>query len=266
MNVLKRDEFKQYSIEMLKYIDDFCVKNNIVYFLHAGTLLGAVRHQGFIPWDDDVDICMTRDEYLKFENMFPRNDQKYELQSLKTIKNYIYPYAKVRRKDTIKISMDTRRAFNPEEGLDIDIFIIDGYCKVELIKKIHFKIQNTFFRKVYLRLLYVYRENSQNRRKMINAHVAAWLVNWFASIFSFKKSKTAGCMVGLYRGKLEEVPSECFKNEKKHKFEDNEFPIPVEANLVLTSLYGKDYMTPPPRNKRVSTHSSLVMWKNTRNY
>ena len=84
-------------LEMLEFIDDICKKNNIKYWLSSGTCLGAVRHGGFIPWDDDVDIEMMREDYLKFERVFKENE-KYVLQTSSTDFFYTQPFAKLRDK------------------------------------------------------------------------------------------------------------------------------------------------------------------------
>ena len=84
-------------LEMLKYIDGVCKKHNISYWLSSGTLLGAVRHGGFIPWDDDLDIEMLRKDYLKLVKVLGREiDSKYALQTHKTDTHYLYPFGKLR--------------------------------------------------------------------------------------------------------------------------------------------------------------------------
>ena len=84
MKKLTLDEVKKIQLEILAYIDSFCKKNNISYFINYGTLLGAVRHKGFIPWDDDIDISMDREHYNMFIEKFNQDSSKYKILSLDT--------------------------------------------------------------------------------------------------------------------------------------------------------------------------------------
>lgn len=263
-------EIFKYSLDMLKYIDTFCKQNDIRYFLHAGTLLGAVRHKGFIPWDDDVDICMPRKEFQRFLKLFHDTDL-YELQFYDRVKGYNLPYAKIRDKRTLRIDALTGEPYFPERGLDIDVFIIDGYSNNNMVRKIHFSIQNRLF-KEFMRAGTGISENDKSLKKILKRlyHVffkETWLaraVNSFAGFWNIEKVEYAGCMVGLYRQKIELAKSKSFQKSAIGTFEGANFPIPSDADDVLRSLYGPNYMTPPPPEKRISTHSSYIIWKENR--
>ena len=113
-------------LEMLKYIDGVCKKHNISYWLSSGTLLGAVRHGGFIPWDDDLDIEMLRKDYLKLIKVLGREiDSKYALQTHKTDIHYLYPFGKLRVLHSgIKETHDAD-IFYKYKGVYVDLFPLE---------------------------------------------------------------------------------------------------------------------------------------------
>lgn len=264
---LSKEEIFKYSLDMLEFVDSICKKNNIAYFLHAGTLLGAVRHKGFIPWDDDVDICMSRKQFKRLLKTF-QDTQQYELQFYDRTKGYDLPYAKIRDKRTLRVDEFTNKPYDPEKGLDIDIFIIDGYSNNIVLRKIHFAIQNRLF-KEFIRSGAKTTSNDNSVKKFLKQlyqaiftqSLMAKCVNFFAGFWNMEKVQYAGCMVGLYRHKIELAKSKSFLEVKEGEFEGRKFPIPGDADDVLKSIYGPDYMTPPPLEKRVSTHTSYVIWK-----
>lgn len=136
------EQQKKYLVEMLKYVDDICRKNSINYTLIGGSLIGVIRHKGFIPWDDDVDIGLTMDEYDKLITILKNeNNPKYKLFD-SDIEGYYYPYAKLVSQETIVIEKNLRTIKN--YGLFIDIFRYnytydEDYKRNKHYKKIKFK-------------------------------------------------------------------------------------------------------------------------------
>ena len=120
MKKLTLDEVKKIQLEILAYIDSFCKKNNISYFINYGTLLGAVRHKGFIPWDDDIDISMDREHYNMFIEKFNQDSSKYKILSLDTDKAYFNNFIKV--VDTTTKIVDNRNYKTFSCGVCFDIF------------------------------------------------------------------------------------------------------------------------------------------------
>ena len=94
MRRLSIEEAKQSELDILAFIDSFCKKNNIDYFINYGTLIGAIRHKGFIPWDDDIDISMTRENYERFIQLFKREQSKYKILTLNTDERYYNNFIK----------------------------------------------------------------------------------------------------------------------------------------------------------------------------
>ena len=96
------EELKEIQINILDYVDDFCKRHHIKYFLSGGTLIGAVRHKGYIPWDDDIDICMLRSDWERFVELFSKEkNTDYRVYSHLIEKSFVFPYAKVSYEKTI---------------------------------------------------------------------------------------------------------------------------------------------------------------------
>lgn len=132
-SILRRAQYRM--LEMLSFIDDVCVKNNIKYWIDSGTLLGARRHGGFIPWDDDVDICMPREDYVKFKDIMLHNNpsDEFVLQCHQTDNHYFATWDTLRDLKT-EMSGNGKRLENFKfRGLQIDIFLIDDRCNKQFL-------------------------------------------------------------------------------------------------------------------------------------
>ena len=136
MKELTIEELKQYQLGILKVVAEYCEGNEIKYWLDCGTLLGAVRHKGYIPWDDDIDIGMLREDYDKFIYSFNSSNERYKVYSIENNPDFYFPHAKVLDTDTVLYEPD-------ENGLklniNIDIFIYDNAPDDERLTKRMFK-------------------------------------------------------------------------------------------------------------------------------
>ena len=139
-----------YEVEMLKVFDKICTENGIKYWLSYGTLLGAVRHGGFIPWDDDLDVEMLREDYLKLEKVFKETD-KYVLQTHKNDKFYELPWAKMRDKNS-----QVYHSLYKYEGVFVDVFQLE-YTNERISK---------FARSVHHVLYYFYKRSKTNKSRL----------------------------------------------------------------------------------------------------
>lgn len=248
-NYLER--LQKIELEMLKIVADICENNNITYCLQGGTLLGAIRHNGFIPWDDDIDITMPRKDFEKFIDLCATElPGEYFLQSYKTDKLSYKPYAKVKKNGTVFLE-STDDVIPGHQGIFIDIFPLDSTAS-EFGKQV--KIKNGILKKVNNILMIKVGLHRRSPMKRIFAFVFPMK---FLQKLQQKLMQVAGRETDLYfvsMGGTLDVIKQTFPKDRyyppvKHKFEEYEFYIPSDADYYLSRVYGK-YMLLPPEEKR----------------
>lgn len=244
------------ELEMLKEVDRICKKNNINYSLDGGTLLGAIRHNGFIPWDDDADVVMLRSEYNKFYNACKNelNEELYFLQEYRTDPKYRWGYSKMRKKGTVFLREGQEHG-EWNQGVFIDIFVYDQVPDQYILRRIHlflcYCIRKGLYSEVgkknakylFLRLWY----------KLINLFPRSFWVNllhFLAKISNKKRTTLVRHMTYPYRNECRYgLPRECFDSYIEKNFEGHSFMVFEKFHLYLSTLYG-DYMELPPLEKR----------------
>jgi len=236
-----------------------CEKHNIDCFLVGGTLLGAIRHDGFIPWDDDLDIGLRRQDYEKFLKVCPEELQHpFVLTETRLEKNYGHPYAKVRIKDTVFYEAGYPQDI--ERGIFVDVFPIDRIPDNRLGRKWQAKWCSIWRIVLLTKCGY---GMQKSRKTVLYKTVAAICSKRFIvsrlrktqTRYNRKKTGYYENLCGGYRPGVEVFPSACLDNPlPKHIFEGEEFQIPFCSEEVLTLLYG-DYMQLPPEEKRVFKHA-----------
>ena len=266
------DELRGIQLDIMRKIHEFCQINGLKYYLWGGTLLGAIRHGGYIPWDDDIDIAMPRKDYEYFVQNF--DFEQYGVYSCE--KNPLYPFvfAKAYRKDTVKIEpivVDKEYSI----GVDVDIFPIDGVNSLDELEKdvndrlsLMKKWRNSIYKfngkgsfvRVLKRLLVSVKCSVGRFFRIYNANKIAKRVNEKAQSFGGEHE-----YVMLYSDSNLKKPmvlkKEWCEKTQLHKFEEDEFCIMTGYHESLTKFFG-DYMTPPPADKQVAHHSFKAFLKN----
>lgn len=248
-------------LKLMKSFHDVCISNNLTYYLVGGSQLGAVRHQGFIPWDDDMDVAMPRFDYDKLlslsKNAWPEN---LLLNTPYKTEYWIAPFSKLVDKNTTLIEEGVA-GFN-KGGVSIDIFPLDGagYNKFSArLKFLNFQIK---------RRLVLYKVKANKPKSLVEKILQKYLKSRPAIYFfekmdkSMKKTKySQSNIIGNYAGAWgfkEFMSKDIIGRPTLYTFEDYQFYGVENYDAYLSSLYG-DYMVLPTKDKQVSHHKIIYL-------
>lgn len=249
-------------LEIAKEIKRVCEENDIRYFLYRGTFLGAVRHQGFIPWDDDMDFAMLREDYEKFCRVAPEAlGERFVFQTWHSSKNYAQPFGKVRKRGTLYT--EAKSGLLEENGLYVDIYPLDSAPEAPEARQALAKKLLHLFRVRLMQGRYKpWREEDRTlwvKRIGYTPYQAAALCIPKARLIASYEDLVAAVPPGdtLYEQSALPVAyyfdRAWYGETAMYPFEDTCFPGPKDFDAVLGSLYG-DYMTLPPEDKRENRH------------
>ncbi len=265
---------QQYELNILKEVVDVCDRFNLKYYLAEGTLLGAIRHHGFIPWDDDIDVCMPRNDYERFLLVAPK-----ALPAHLFIKNIHYE-----KDDEKNITLTTRimdhryevfitevLGFPSREHVLIDILPLDGIPSNYIFRRLHFVrffVRHKMFRCSQFHIVDKSKLSSWWKKaglslvkkahmdRMNTKRLAIWCDRLLQK-YSFATSDLSMNFLSEYKKKTI-FPCSYYGNGRMVPFEDAVFRIPDKAEKILEQEYG-DYMTPPPLEERKPKHNIMLI-------
>ena len=261
MNKKELRKLQLIELNIIEEVERICKKNNITFYLGEGTLLGAIRHNGFIPWDDDLDILMLRDDYEKFLKIAPKEiDSKFEVQHSTLIHNYWSPFIKIRLLDTSFFTQSHISHITDHNGPLLDIFPIDNVPKQDSLKQKMQAYKIKYYRGIITHGLKL-REPKTNIEKIIrilssfyNIEKVHKKLDKTFKIYNNKNNKFTVNLASYYNYKKQTFPKEYYGKPRLIKFESKLRPVPKEAEKILTTIYG-DYMILPPEEKRYGKHN-----------
>lgn len=265
MRTISQEELKELQLSILDYVDAFCKENSIKYTLSGGTLLGAVRHGGYIPWDDDIDIQLLRDEYDRFTDIWNRtkDEHPYELVSIESGNGIGYVFGKIHNPETITYVRGLERT-----GVYIDVFPVDKVIDDIDFRRRRKKIMNLKRREGAAFLLST---RSTSQISLIQGLKCFFLTfgkprTYFAerinNVAKSKNSCDAPLVFEMVAGiKCKKpIPKRVFEEYSDIRFEDRSYMSVKDYDTYLSLTFG-DYMTPPPVEKRKREHNFIPYWK-----
>lgn len=247
------EERKNLQYEILKYLKDICIKNGLRYYLAAGTLLGAVRHKGYIPWDDDIDVYMPWKDYKKLIALFKTGKEKsdrYSLLYYGVVDNFSWIYVKIQ--DNRTVTRGIRFPLVCDIGVNIDIFPMGGIPS-DTSRLNELKQMVSDFQKNWANHLLTFTNESETTN-------IANQIERIMSKYEFDESPFVGYFInGYWNWEMHHYSA--YEKSIELLFEDDYFMAPVGYDEVLTHSYG-DYLQYPPNWQTLQyPHTYRAFWK-----
>lgn len=266
MNYISREQCKQLQLNLLLELDRICRNNNLHYYIAYGSMLGAVRHKGFIPWDDDIDICMLRKDYERLLRIV----KKGECEWLSIVdceqRGYYLPFAKAVDNRTIAKQEDTKL----EHGIWVDIFPLDGIPLGRLSQKLYLMFAHLLRDIILSAVTDFSSEKTKHDKKRLIKRLFSYNCNVigmdkvfrfmlrYCRKYDYERTGVVGCLGTPYISKEMHKINDVLSTVE-YEFEGQHVMGIRDYDKYLTMLYG-NYMQLPPEEKR-RTHSITAWWK-----
>ncbi len=266
--IISSQECKQIMLQILDVIDEICKEHGLKYYLSGGTLIGAIRHRGFIPWDDDIDLVLFREDFEKLRKILAEQTKypQYTLLDLNT-EGFVYPFLKLTNNHTVAKQGDTK----VQHGIWVDIFPLDAVPNNAVIRYLFLK-KCQLYRDIALSAITDFTGIKIFSIKGIAKlclgfigksvgvkRIARMTEKHMQKYNGMRNANFVGCNYSPYIMR-EFLPSEIVKPDTEVDFESKKYLSFKNWDIYLKRLFN-DYMTLPPVEKR-KTHNVVAWWKN----
>ncbi len=273
---VKQPGYKKIQLEILEEFIHICEKNNLVWYAIGGTVLGAVRHQGYIPWDVDIDVGMMRNDYEKFISICSTQlSEKYTLATYKNQKYHYSPHAKIYRNNSIFIlghnGKDINKNKKDHKGIFIDIFPLDNAPEGDICQKKHSKELFKIKKLRYYKQGHIFSAGFLGTKLIGKRIISLFLLpismrkinKKLDDVMTKYRNSNSGYIVSMaskYSYEKQLMKKEVYGIPKKIKFEDIIINIPEKYDFYLTRLY-KDYMKLPSEEERIKNQEMVLYYE-----
>ena len=263
-------ELQDKILEIALYLDEFCKTHNIVYYLMSGSALGAMRHKGFIPWDDDLDVFMDYKNYQKFISCAEKylDTNKYYFQKEDT-QELPYFFSKLRMNNTTCIEyVNANRKMH--QGIFVDIMCLNNAAPKGIRRIIQYYSAALLKASAVAKTAY----KTDNKLKKIQLFISKIIVRGFVKKILLKSvrrynnipSKEGAHVFGRAKFKNSFYPTDCFGQQRYVNFEKVKLPVPDKAEEYLTIRFGKNYMQMPDEKTKAIYQTHSMKWDTKKNY
>src|SRR5699024_3064065 len=263
LEVEQFEETKKIQLEILLEFNRVCQKNNIHNNLYFGTMLGAVRHKGFIPWDDDIDVAMTRENYDKFLSLYSKNlKEDYFVQNYETDPSFFRPFTRIRKNGTI-YKQFSYRDLDIHHGIFIDVFPFDSVYSNKKKEIIRYQYLNRLQHLNYIKHLSMAPDANivkKGIQRVVDRAIPTLKFNrYITKVLTKRNNQNTGYLnhmtnnTPLYKYDKTVIKEEDFLNSVLWEFEGHKLPILKDYDKYLTQNYG-NYMKLPPVDEQKPHH------------
>lgn len=262
------NELQNEILKIYKVVKNLCENNGIKYWAIGGTAIGAVRHNGFIPWDDDLDIAMSDEDYKKFLEIAPKElPEPYELITESQFPHSSCMFLKVHNTETAFIESSEAKYPDSYKGIYIDIFLMRGLPDGRIKRRLN-AIKSVMIVKLNRMMKWTKEDYASGVAKVLWTVLrpvkrvlpeSYWLNAWKKTVYKYRFMNSEYTMIagtGIFPGQL--YKREWFGETVDLKFEDTVMPVPERYDEILTTAFG-DYMTMPPEDQRKAKHGGGII-------